>query len=896
MVRPFRFARSLARLSAFALWLVAPSALAQTTTATLQGTVRDSSHAVLPGAAVTLRDADTGFVRTTITDASGVYVLSYVPAGSYDLIVELSGFKSVKRERLRFEIGQQLTIDAALEIGGVTETLTVRETAPVVETTKSAVDLVVSREQIDKLPLAGRQASSLALLSPGVVSRNSTEEPVTTGGQPRGSSEVLVDGVSNELMAVNSIRSNAPPDAIQEFQVIMGQYQAEFGNATGVILNTITRSGTNDLHGRAYYFHRDQALDARNFFQSSKAKFEQKQPGGWLGGPVIKDRTHYFLTYEATRRMQIATVTSPVEPGDVEQPANINQFLAKVTHQLNANNRLTGRFNVDRSLRSNVGVGAFTLKEVGIEQLGQDLVYVGNLTTILSNRSLNEVRMQVSRQRSQLDPNVPDVFTINRPSSMSGKSANAPQTFGENRYQLVDNYSFEHTHHQIKVGVDINRVTLAGFVFQNIPGVFTFSTDRPFNAADATTYPTTFIGNSGETNFRMVTTGFSGFAQDAWHLPRNLTLNLGVRYDGWDVTGVDLQKGNVAPRLAFAWDPFGTNKTTIRGGWGIFYNNVITNETLFTSFLASQRSVVISNPGYPDPFVRGSSIPQTLSTYVAQVDQPLPRAYQATLGFQRELAPGLSVGADYVNSRGRNLIRIVDTNPVTPPSFTRPDPTRGFVRRLEGTGYSDYQGLSISGKSRFGRGVLQASYSLASYKTTTETEAALPQQDDFNIDDSYGYGNFDQRHRAVISGYTTLPFDIQIGGLLSARSAVPFNITTGRDNNRNANSTDRPDLVSGAQVNTADMRVRANFVDPGVRSGTLPRNAGRGASQWALDFRVAKEIRIGRTRLEALVEAFNVTNRANFGNPVGNLASALFGQFNSAQDPRQVQLGFRVEF
>src|SRR5437867_5349766 len=464
-------------------WRV-PSALGQTTTATLQGVVRDASHAVRPGATVTLHDVNTGFVRTTTTDPAGAYVLSYVPAGTYELTIELSGFKTLKREGLRFEVGQEITLDAALEVAAVTESVTVLGASPLVETTKSAVDMVVSREQIDSLPLTGRQASSLALLSPGVVSRNSTEEPVTTGGQPRGSSEMLVDGVSNELMAVNSIRSNAPPDAIQEFEVITGQYQAEFGNATGVILNTITRSGTNDLHGRGYYFHRDQALDSRNYFQTSKAKFEQKQPGGWLGGPIIKDRTHYFATYEATRRLQIATVTSPVQPGDVEQPTDINQFLAKVTHQLNKANRLTGRFNVDRSLRHNVGVGGFTLKEAGIDQLGQDLVYVGNLSTILSNRSLNEARVQVSRQRSQLDPNQPDVYTINRPSSTSGKLSNVPQTFGENRVQVVDNYSLEHGSHRIKVGVDINRVTLNGFVYQNIPGVFTFSTDRPFNAAD----------------------------------------------------------------------------------------------------------------------------------------------------------------------------------------------------------------------------------------------------------------------------------------------------------------------------------------------------------------------------------------------------------------------------
>jgi Carboxypeptidase regulatory-like domain/TonB dependent receptor len=873
-----------------------PPALGQTTTATLQGAVRDASRALLPGVTVTLHDVNTGFVRVTTTDQAGAYVLSYVPPGTYTLTFELTGFKTLKREALRFEVGQEITIDASLEVAGVAESVTVLGTSPVVEATKSVVDTVITREQIDNMPLTGRQASSLALLSPGVVPRNSTEEPVTTGGQPRGSSEVLVDGVSNELMAVNSIRSNTPPDAIEEFQIIVGQYQAEFGNATGVILNTITRSGTNDLHGRGYYFHRDEALDSRNYFQTSKARFEQKQPGGWIGGPITKDRTHYFATYEATRRMQIATVTSPVQPGDVEQPTDGNQFLAKVTHQLNTGNRLTGRFNVDRSLRHNVGVGGFTLKEAGFDQLGQDLVYVANLTSILSNRSLNEARVQVSRQRSDLQPNTPDVFTINRPSSTSGKLSNVPQTFDEHRFQVVDNYSIEHTNHRIKLGVDVNHVTLVGFVFQNIPGVFTFSTDRPFNAADPTTYPTTFAGNAGDTNFSMTTNGVSAFAQDAWRLPRNLTLNLGIRYDGWSVTGVDVKKGNIAPRLAFAWDPFGTNKTVIRGGWGIFYNNLITNETLFTSFLANQRSVILSNPGYPDAFTRGSTVAQIFSTYVAQVDQPLPRAYQATVGFQHEVVTGLSVGADYVNSRGRNLIRIVDTNPVTPPTFTRPDPTRGFVRRLEGTGYSDYQGVLITGKSRFSRGVVQASYTVASYKTTTEAENALPQQDDFNVNDSYGYGNFDQRHRASIGGYLTIPLQIQFGAVLAARSAVPFNITTGRDNNRNANTNDRPDLAAGARVGTADMTNRASFVDPGTRTGNLPRNAGRGASFWQLDLRLAKRVRLGHASVEGLIEAFNVTNHVNFNSPVGNLASALFGNPNTANDPRQVQLGVRVEF
>ncbi len=201
----------MARHTRFAPWLVlalacatvgAGRTAAQTTTASVQGVVRDASAAVLPGATVTLRDVNTGFARTTTSDRTGSYVLPFVPAGAYELTVDLSGFKTLKRERLQFAVGQESTIDATLEIASVAETVTVREQAPVVETTKSTIDHVIHRAQIDSLPLTGRQAATLALLAPGVVQRGTdTAEPVTAGGQPRGSGETLVDGVSTEMMA-----------------------------------------------------------------------------------------------------------------------------------------------------------------------------------------------------------------------------------------------------------------------------------------------------------------------------------------------------------------------------------------------------------------------------------------------------------------------------------------------------------------------------------------------------------------------------------------------------------------------------------------------------------------------------------------------------------------------
>ncbi len=402
--------------------------------------------------------------------------------------------------------------------------------------------------------------------------------------------------------------------------------------------------------------------------------------------------------------------------------------------------------------------------------------------------------------------------------------------------------------------------------------------------------------NQGDPNFAYVAKGISAFAQDAWSLTRTLTLNLGLRYDGWSMEGLDLRKANFAPRLGFAWDPTGTHKTAIRGGFGTFYNNTMFNLALLANWLSTQRILIIAAPGYPDPFSRGVQAGSVVSLYVSQPDQPLPRSYNATIGIQRELRPGLSVSADYVRAAGRQLVRIVETNPVTPDTFVRKDPSKGSVRMLESSGHSNYHGLLLGATGRFNRGTVGAAYTLATYKTTNDAENGVYYQNDLTPDDGYGYGVQDQRHRVVVHGTLDLPGEVQFGAVLVARSGTPYDITTGRDNNRNGVANDRPDLATGAKVGTSDMRNRASFLDPGSRPGSLPRNAGRGPGFWQLDVRLAKRFTVGRTRAELLVDAFNVTNHTNLNNPIGNLASPDFGKSKTAGDARQVQLGVRFEF
>jgi len=323
------------------------------------------------------------------------------------------------------------------------------------------------------------------------------------------------------------------------------------------------------------------------------------------------------------------------------------------------------------------------------------------------------------------------------------------------------------------------------------------------------------------------------------------------------------------------------------------------NVPIFTAFFANQRTILINNPGYPDPYSRGAAGNVPISTYQAQgANQAVPRTYNTTIGFQRELLPGLALSADYVNSKGRKLIRIVEKNPTLPPAFNRADPTRGFVRELQSTGYSNYQAVWFGLTKRFAqRGQVGVSYTLSSGKTTNEAENGLYSQDDRTPDDAYGYNGNDERHRVVMNGSITLPWDIQLGGVAFIRSGRPVNITLGTDPNRNGATAERPTLVSGAKVGTDDMKQLSSFsIPPAGEFGNLPRNAGRGPSFWQVDMRISKVFKVQRSTIEVLAEAFNLDNHVNLNNWISNMRNANFGKSITADIARQVQLGLRIGF
>ena len=300
------------------LLLAAGTALAQGTGSAIQGTVTDEQGAVMPGATVVVANVETGWTRDLITDERGWYRATAIPPGDYKSRVTLQGFATQIRRGLTVTVGQEATVNVALRVANVEESVTVTGAAPLVETTRSTLGTTVTRESLDNLPLITRNFAGLATLAPGVTGVGGGG--VTAQGQTDRSNSYMVDGVSNDQIVTAGNRGGFSLEAVREFAVMTNQFSAEYGLSSGAVFTVITRSGTNDLNGRVFAFHRGDALDAQNPFSkaqgSGKAPFSQQRFGGFLGGPIVRDRLHYFGSYEGSRQRETTVITASLVPVD----------------------------------------------------------------------------------------------------------------------------------------------------------------------------------------------------------------------------------------------------------------------------------------------------------------------------------------------------------------------------------------------------------------------------------------------------------------------------------------------------------------------------------------------------------------------------------------------------
>lgn len=892
-----RFSRTLAA-AAVALLLLAAVAVAQDVGGTIFGRIADESGAGLPGVAVSARNVQTGLVRSSVSDAQALYRLVSLPVGTYELTFALQGFATEVRSGIRVLVGQQAEINPKLKIAKVAEEVSVKADVPIVETTKSVIGANITTRQIDELPLPDRNFETLTFLAPGITQSVTETTNISAAGSNGSANTMLIDGVSNDLDAVNDFRGDFSPDAIGEFQVMSSQYSAEYGQASGAIINVVTRSGTNDWHARLAGYYRADTLAASDPFaqvnpntgEKEDTPFDQEILSASGGGPIVKDKAFFFGSVEHTWRNATAVVgvdphlleslglgSDTAFPQDVREP----RVVTKVDWHPTSSQTLMGRFRLDNPKTTNnlvgaiAGAGQVVTEEAGFTQTTKNYDGVLNHAWVIDPNTLNDARLQLARQDDDLAPNCPGCAFISRPTLLSGKLPNQPQTLREDRVQFLDSVSLNlfGGDHFVKAGFDYSHIKLDAFVPQNFDGVFIFTTDQPFDANNPDTYPFLWQGGSGDPNIAIRNNIVALYVQDQWRATSNLTFNIGLRWDYEDNVYTKHDWQNFGPRVHFAWDPTKDGKTSVRGGFGIYYDQVLLNAPLLATIFEPGRFnfQTILNPGYPDPLSNSGGVPIPLPPNISILDRDNTTPYKnvGSLGVQRELTSDMAVSLDFVYAVSYHLLLLRDAN--APTQYVYPDPTIGVAYEPQTRGRGKYKAMQLGLTKRFGDNIgAQLAYTLADTKDNTDGSQYTP-SDNYNIESDYGPSSNDIRHTLNLAVDWRGPWGIVVGTSGSLLSSPPYNIITGTDDNGDTYISDRPAGVE--------------------------RNSARGSTLWTVNLRLAKAIAIGPTNLNLIVEAFNVFNHVNRTNYIGDMQSSSFGKptasGSGAFGPRQIQFGIR---
>jgi hypothetical protein len=403
------------------LYLLPAGSSGQSTLATLEGLITDPEGNPIGGAAITTLCVERGYEYRSVSRPDGRYIVSGIEPGTYEVRADRPGFTAQTRQGLIFNVGARLKLDLRLSVEILREDVTVTAPAPLEEVAKSEISSVVERRNIDDLPLLDRNFASLTYTKPGYQESGTG----SSNAQPLGSEEMLVDGVSNESVVRNAVRSQLPADAIEEFRVITNQYQAEFGNSSGMIRTAITRSGTNTLRGRVSFFSRDEAFDQVSYFVNHKEyqgpelpedqwqepAYEHRRFGGFLGGPIKRDKAHFFLAYDGLRLTEYRTITSPLVPKEtVGAGTESDLVLAKLNFRPGDRHQLSFRFSLEDTLQTNLGVGGLATKERAYDYGRKCPEFLANWTLFTSANSLNELRLFYSRRVNDYPVALPGIL------------------------------------------------------------------------------------------------------------------------------------------------------------------------------------------------------------------------------------------------------------------------------------------------------------------------------------------------------------------------------------------------------------------------------------------------------------------------------------------------------
>ena len=859
-------------------------------TGRLRLTIKDPSGAVVPGAMVQIRGGEArtaSSVRSDVlSDRQGVAVVEGLTPGRYVVEVAFPGFETLVIPDARVRAGENRR-DAVLTIKKLDERVSVGRDPETVasDPNNDRFNTVLSRDQINALPDDPDEMERVLkeMAGPGA--------------------SIRVDGFRGGRL---------PPKAqIRSIRFSRDMYAAENHAAGMVFVDIVTQPGLGPLAGSMDVLFRDDTLNARNAYVTEKGPEQTQQYTFNLSGTLLKERTSFSLSATGASLYDSANVNAfgpdgSRSVGAIRRPADRINFNGRLDHALTKAHTLRGNLQSNGNEQHNLGVGGFELGDRSYSRTTDDTLLRLSESGPWSRNVFGESRLQLRHQqntsRSDVEAaavRVLDTFTI----------GGAQQAGGRESVELewATNVDWTKGKHAMRAGVLVEGGRYESDNRTNYLGTFTFTSLADYDAGRPANY-TRRLGNP-LVEYSHWQAGI--FVQDDWRARSNLTLSGGLRQE---IQSHLDDRINLAPRAGFTWSPFRSGRTTVRGGGGIFYEwlESETYEQVLRVDGLRQQDLVITNPGYPDPFSGGAAqevLPA--SRYVLAGDLVAPRRLMANVGVSQQLSSRVGLNVSYSRIRGENRFRGRNIN--APLNGVRPDPSVGNVTQVESTanlrGQTFVAGLNFQVPAR--RIMLFANYAWLNQETDADGPFGLP-ADSYDLAREWGPVLGVPRHS--VSGMFSAPLvrNMRVSLTGGVRSGTPYNITTGRDDNGDTVFNDRPGGIqrnAGRTDTTWEAGGRLSYAfgfgqrppaggAGGPHGGTpvmiVQRIGGAGGSEISGSFGGGAEDK--RIRFELFVSGSNIFNAVNRTAYSGVMTSPFFGQATAALPGRRVDVGLRVGF
>ncbi len=829
----------------------------------VSGTVADPTGAVVPGAKVTLNQKEKSQPLETVSDGAGNFSFKDVTSGEYIVRAEAQGFEAAEAT-LTVGASPLVPITLTLDIV-VSDQVTIIDSRveKALEPENNANRVEIDDDLIQDLPTDSQNI--LPVVNNFLSQAAQGTEGIT----------VVVDGVEDNRLTL-------PAGAIRRLVINKNPYSAEYRRPGKARFEVFTKDGSRrHFDGDISFYARQGALDARNTFALDKDELERRLVAFNFGGPLMKwkDLT-FFTSAEYLTNTEHAVVNAFTLKGPLIETVLTHQrgidLLGRLDMRQNESHRMSLRYEFSRDTDKNRGVGGFRLAEQATNASEQNNKVQLSLRSILSPDFLNEARFVFERETAVVGARTTEPSIRVRGAFVGGPSG-LFQTEQETSLEFQNVSTYTRGKHVYRFGGGYRPRRIKASDESNFNGLFEFLNLSAY--ADQSPYQ--YRINQGDPEISFSRHDIYAFLQDEFTLPGNFQLMLGLRYD-WQSTVKD--NNNFAPRLGFAYSPFG--KMIVRGGAGVYYERVAETVTQRALLLdgARNREIIVFSPSFIDPL--GGNLRAQIKPSIFRVDPDLVAPYvtQAGLSIEQQLWNKSFLTFEYLHLQGNHLLRARNVNAQIPPRLIfRPDPNFLNVDQVESSARSKSDALIVTLQARVRRLLkVMAQYTFSQSFDDTDGLLGLP-ANNYDLRSEWGRSNFDRKHRFNFVSSFELPYYTKLSAILTLASGLPYNITTGFDDNGDLMANDRPPLTT--------------------------RNTGRGPGLAQLDIRFIKMLQLWRPipqrsdksdrklqNVELRFDVFNVFNHPNYVNYVGEQSSLFFGRANAALQPRTFQFSVKYEF